>query len=372
MCTMIFPSLITVYLLATNPVPGVDAHGYLQTPRSRNYRAHVDGKHWGGTAVTPSIETEPQSLNLGGTEARCGKVADRNYDYPRNALNGNLAEVAEVCYEKGAIINIETVLTAHHMGHFEVKACPIVAGEVATQACFDANPLTFISDELYHKPIDPNYPGRAYIPPAEFCTVKSFSNAYLFRHQFKLPDGLTGDLVLLQWYYLTGNSCLPVGYAEYEPPTNQLPACTDIPPDGRGVPEQFWNCAEVAVKVGCDSTSPPPPPPGPTPASPTAPPTTPAQPTQPTTNKPTTSATATNPSCQACPSGATGLYPADMCRAFRNCLEGDDRGITKCPDGLLFSETLKSCDWPNDVKCSCQTSAVLSTLGGANNENDIM
>ena len=107
MHTMIVPSLMTVYLLATNLVPGVDAHGYLQTPRSRNYRAHIDGKWYGGTAVTPSVETEPQSLNIGGTEARCGKVADRDYDYPRNALNGNLVEVAQECYEEGAIINIK-------------------------------------------------------------------------------------------------------------------------------------------------------------------------------------------------------------------------------------------------------------------------
>ena len=385
---MIFPtisiSIITANLLATSLAPGADAHGYLLTPRSRNYRAHVDGKWSGGTASTPAVESEPQSLNIGGSEASCGIVGGRNYDYPRNALNGNLVEVAQECYEEGAIISIESVLTAHHMGHFEVKACPITTGEVATQECFNANPLTFVSDNFYNAPVDPLYPGRAYIPRSEYSTQKSSSNAYLFRHQFKLPDGLKGELVLLQWYYLTGNSCLPEGYSTYAfpegfHPGSQLPACGPIPADGRGVPEQFWNCAEVAVKIGCDDSSPTPP--APVPGSPTATPTilptssaqvggtpTPApmnaQPstskptTQPTTSKPTT-ATATTPSCLACPSGATGLYSTDSCRAFRNCLDGVDKGINACAAGTLFDETRGYCNWANEVTCNCQTSSVV-------------
>ena len=49
------------------------------------------------------------------------------------------------------------------MGHMEFHACPILAGQVPTQACFDSNPLTFISDELYGAPPDPLYPARAYV-----------------------------------------------------------------------------------------------------------------------------------------------------------------------------------------------------------------
>ena len=58
----------------------------------------------------------------------------------------------------------QTMLTAYHMGHFEYYACPISAGEVPTQDCFDANPLTFVSDTNYGAVPDPNYPERAYIP----------------------------------------------------------------------------------------------------------------------------------------------------------------------------------------------------------------
>jgi len=37
-------------------------------------------------------------------------------------------------------------------------ACPITHGQVPTQECFDANPLTFISDEKYGAVPDVNYP----------------------------------------------------------------------------------------------------------------------------------------------------------------------------------------------------------------------
>ena len=376
--TMIFPkistSILTANLLAIHLAPSVDAHGYLLTPRSRYYcaTASEDGKWSGGTATTPAVEVEPQSLNIGGTEARCGKVADRNYDYPRNAFNGNLVEVVQECYEEGAIINIESVLTAHHMGHFEVKACPISSGEVATQECFDANPLTFVSDNFYNASADPLYPGRAYIPRSEYSTQKTSSNSYLFRHTFKLPNGLKGELVLLQWYYLTGNSCLPAGYNTYAwpegfNPGSQLPACDLIPPDGRGIPEQFWNCAEVAVKVGCSTSPTPPVPATPTTHRPTASIGTPThgstnapstKPVQPTTHMPTV---ATSSSCLACPSGATGLYSTDNCRAFRNCLSGIDNGINNCPAGTLFDETLGYCNRVSDVRCNCQASVVVGS-----------
>ena len=61
-------------------------------------------------------------------------------------------------------MSAKVVLTAYHMGHFEYHACPVSTGEVPTRACFDANPLTFVSDTNYGAVPDPNYPERAYIP----------------------------------------------------------------------------------------------------------------------------------------------------------------------------------------------------------------
>ncbi|EJK76336.1 hypothetical protein THAOC_01905, partial [Thalassiosira oceanica] len=74
--------------------------------------------------------------------------------------------VVQACYSPGSVVEFESVLTAHHKGHFEFRACPVSSGEVPTQECFDSNPLTFVEDPLYGAVPDPNHPERAYIPNA--------------------------------------------------------------------------------------------------------------------------------------------------------------------------------------------------------------
>lgn len=64
-------------LLATTQLPeSVDAHGYLKSPRSRNYHASINPIWSGGSATDPAPENCPHCLNIGGTEARCGKVGE--------------------------------------------------------------------------------------------------------------------------------------------------------------------------------------------------------------------------------------------------------------------------------------------------------
>ena len=29
---------------------------------------------------------------------------------------------------------------------------------------------------------------------------------YIYHHRYQLPEGLKGDLILIQWYYVTANS----------------------------------------------------------------------------------------------------------------------------------------------------------------------
>ena len=103
-------------------------HGYLKTPRSRNYVAYEDGVWIGGTKTTPAKETEPQSANRKAATATCGVISGRNYDYPQNFFGDALAPRPQACYQPGQIIDLEVTLTAHHKGHFEFKICPILSG----------------------------------------------------------------------------------------------------------------------------------------------------------------------------------------------------------------------------------------------------
>ena len=75
----------------------------------------------------------------------------------------------QATYKQGDTIDVEVVLTAHHMGYFQFKACPLAQhGDVPTQACFDSYKLEFVEDVLHGVPKDDNYPERAYIPPTDY------------------------------------------------------------------------------------------------------------------------------------------------------------------------------------------------------------
>lgn len=111
-------------------------------------------------------------------------------------------------------------------------------GEAPTPACFEAYPLTFIEDvlsdgetRLQANP-HPNYPSRAYIP----------LNDSQLRYRYQLPSNLSGDLVLLQWHWVSANSCTAEGYDDYIWPSGfhpgNVPVCGPLPVDGNGVPEQ--------------------------------------------------------------------------------------------------------------------------------------
>lgn len=260
----------------------VVGHGYLKSPRSRNYDAHLT-QQW--------EEYCHHCLNRKPATGTCGTspTFGRNYDQYTSGVKAT--------YTRGQIIDIEVDLTAHHWGHFVIKACPIVTPtptQTVTQECFNQNPLRFISGE--NATFDPDYPDRAYLPPPNPPNAPNGAHpqwdccggVWNYKYKFQLPPSVTGDLVLLQWHYITANSCLAPGYNTYNWPVGWdpsylygglTPSCVSIPTDGSVEsgkrPEQFWNCAEVRITdSGGGGVSPPPPPtPPPSPPIPKLPPT---------------------------------------------------------------------------------------------------
>ena len=242
------------------PIALVSGHGYMLTPRSRNYVAFKEGKYGKSKeSGIPEFENCPHCLNRGSTLGICGIVESRSYDTPRDNRGEIMPTNVQASYVEGGEIIIESVLTAHHKGHYNLKACAVNKGKIPNQACFDEHPLTFVEDMYYDGNPDPNHPERAYIPPLSQVRKSGvydkevFQGSLKLRHKFRLPLGLSGSLVLLQWHYVTANSCIHEGYAEYDWPkkwfdNRHLPLCdTPLPEDGNGVPEQFWNCAEVTI-----------------------------------------------------------------------------------------------------------------------------
>lgn len=78
--------------------------------------------------------------------------------------------------------------------------------------CFDRFPLTYISGTV-PAPTDANYPERAYV----------FHGASEYQFKFQLPTGLSGEMVLIQWHYVTANGgCMHIGYDQYDWPVGWL------------------------------------------------------------------------------------------------------------------------------------------------------
>ena len=239
-------------MLQRAPTP-VRSHGFLSAPRSRNLVAYEDRIYHPVSSSDPLPEDCPTCLNRGGSLARCGVVhagstdgGERNYDSPKNAAGGAMRWNPQGGYVAGSVIEAEVLLTAHHKGHFEFKACPVssnnnnatatAATAAPTQECFDAHPLTFVSDELYGAPPDANHPERAYVAPDAVAnrvasSRPGFEGGMVFRYRLRLPEGILagsaggggGGSALLQWYYVASNSaCVHPGYDEYDWPLDWL------------------------------------------------------------------------------------------------------------------------------------------------------
>jgi len=231
-------------------LPQTLGHGYLKSPRSRNYVAY-HSKWWPLDDELPFPDSNVQSLNQPG--AVCGKFNDKNYDYPKNNKGAPLMNQIQAVFDQADLIDLDVVLTAYHQGHFVYKACPISVGGVATQECFDANPLTFVEDNLYGAVPDPNYPERAYLPKSGYQGIMRDTEdvpGNLYSHKYRLPSDLTGSNVLVQWQYVTANSgCSHQGYNDYPWPqgfggyqSNPCPLLTFA-----SINEQFLNCCEVEI-----------------------------------------------------------------------------------------------------------------------------
>jgi len=281
-------ALVIVTILSPTMVIKVEAHGHLISPRSRNWFAWEEGVDGGGVAGLPPKEFCTHCLNT--NNGVCGKTTTADYDEYLDSTGVPMPWDSQETFTEGQEILVKSYLDTHHNGHMVIKACP--NGPGSTQACFDTpgHELTFVKDTLYDMPADPAYPERGYYAGGQAGGLKNFEMT------FKLPVGISGNQVMLQWKYITANSCSPPGYSEYFAGANSaglsLPdsywttgvtLCTPpYPSDGTRSstwPEQFFNCAEISVLPSQPTVSP----------SPTSPPvpTPPPVPTVVSTNAPT-------------------------------------------------------------------------------------
>merc|ERR1712232_94323 len=147
-----------------------------------------------------------------------------------------------------------------------------------------------------------------------------------FEMRYKLPMGVTGDKVMLQWRYVTGNSCMSPGYCCHDDDdyfdlyqnvsswkrANAALCTYPLDPTGAtgtGKPELFWNCAEITILPSNGQ---------PTTPSPVITPPTPAPIQAPTTTTPTIS----SPGCCTIDFKSCSATVVGWCSESRENCEG--------------------------------------------------
>ncbi|OWR49504.1 chitin binding domain 3 protein [Danaus plexippus plexippus] len=187
----------------------VSGHGRVLHPPSR-------ASMWRYGYKTPA-NYDDSGVNCGGyghqydiNGGKCGICGDA-YDEPvprSHELGGRYGLgiiVAE--YEAGEVFTATVEITAYHKGYWYFKICPDPSSN--EQSCFDQYPV-----ELEEG-------GTDYYPPS----------SGIFQVNYRIPENVTCDHCVLQWWYRAGNSwgtckdgsgAIGCGNQEY------FGACTDI------------------------------------------------------------------------------------------------------------------------------------------------
>lgn len=372
------------------PISGVHAHGYAWDPMSRNSYAHEYGLgEWTGSNTQPLRTYNHAGLENGGdTFGACGsQISDaRRYTRPQDWLTPSGEPVpfqAQATYAEGQEITIRSFLTANHRGHIEMYACPDVADP--TDACFRSHPLDFVEDLLHGAPKDENYPLRAMIAPPDAVnadttvdtTTPPGEGGDLYVHKFKLPRGLHGDEILLQWFWVTANKCRAEGYVDYPwpdaswHPSGNLDKVCETPyadcsrEPGRTDckdPQIFRNCIEVMIERAG-----PPPPTGLPTANPSLRPSASSAPTSgPNPTVAPTPAPSPRPSSSMDPTESPTVPPTKAPTAAEGCCSanhrdchpqlldacnGDEASCLGCNRYWLVGGALSGCLAFNDMGC---------------------
>ncbi|OXU29072.1 hypothetical protein TSAR_011178 [Trichomalopsis sarcophagae] len=210
---LIFAGLLVVLLSSWE----IDAHGRLMEPVNR-------GSAWRKGFKTPKNYDDNANF-CGGfgvqhgskNKGRCGTCGDNFADpQPRKNENGGKYGTGTIVrrYSPGEQIELQVLITANHMGHFEFSLCPLNSTmELETEECFDAHRLYLIDGSL------------------EYPVAKGVLG--MFNITVALPPGLTCEHCVLRWHYHCGNNwgICPNG-------TGRV---------GCGVQENFRTCSDIAI-----------------------------------------------------------------------------------------------------------------------------
>jgi len=207
----------------------VEAHGRMIVPQARNV-IHSSGDE------NAQVGGGPSSVHQGGRYLHgiCG-------DAPGKPQVSNKVGATQATYQAGQVVEFKVSVTAHHMGFFEFELCDD-AGALSEQcfarhrllkedcqcSCQDGTNNCAACDACrrWWKPLmeseAKSWVARDYeglVLPGHYLDEVEFTVRYA------IPEGISTSQGVIRWHYLTTNSCTSKSSS----------------------PEEFWNCADVAI-----------------------------------------------------------------------------------------------------------------------------
>jgi hypothetical protein len=272
----LFPYSFTISAMARSAVPGcilavlvilsicqaANGHGFLQVPKSRNYIANQQGRDYcphclsaGGPGTTQPLTPgglfpNPETTTSAVRHTMCGESATT----PAGSRSYNPSPVPSMAslpvYAPGAEFDMTIQITAHHRGHFEFRLCDaskLSDPTTVTWACLNQHVLQRVSVPGEVSPVDVNHPERYYLEPE--CAPEYNKTVWM---KYRMPADVTCERCVIQWWWITANSCNPPDYANRSPqPAHVATGCqwwqSNLPVCSTTYPEEFWNCADVRI-----------------------------------------------------------------------------------------------------------------------------
>jgi len=209
-------------------------------------------RHDAGLCGDPIAQKGPHDHEIGGA-----------WGFPKSPITAT--------YKTGSVVEFIVDLTTNHQGYFEYFLCDATkcGGDISVE-CFkkghchqlmrEKTPHCESSQSMECAPVDPAYPGRWYIGCRKGGHVgEDFVGGRSMRYH--LPKGFSTKHAVLQWYWVTANSCNPPGFLDFfeNHPMDKWGKCGGdggtiggrntgtAECGGKISPEEFWNCADIEI-----------------------------------------------------------------------------------------------------------------------------
>lgn len=282
-------------------------HGYLQVPQSRNFIAYQNpasqfncqhclsgdtggyqGAYEGGPRPNPGV--------CGGVEPRVDQWV--YYDKSLFLSGGTFANgiiPTSNQFTAGQVATFNSAITTWHGGYVKFYLCPDnPKTEEELAACLASQPpLRRDPTDTKYSPYSPAFPHAFYLSPPD-CMVAEMPTGLQIPMRFLIPSNISCKRCVLQWVYVTANSCNPqemYGIPSLPIPNNptcgkqrwydtipgidctcwtnygdtsRFPIETSGPYRGTNAylnkcgqsaqPEVFYNCADIQIRASASAT----------------------------------------------------------------------------------------------------------------------